>query len=234
MVTMHIIRIFSKWLFVVCMPVMLLTASVTWTVNNASLYRFGFDKYDVGETTGLEQTELKKAADGLIDYFNSGEELIDVTVMKNGKAFQLFNEREISHLKDVKGLFRAIYWLLLGTLVYSLAYAGVSLFLWKDRRGLAQGLVYGSGLTLLLMAALGIGALIDFDGLFRQFHLISFTNDLWMLNPATDYLIMLFPRGFWYDAALFWSLSTAMGALVLGSIGLWCVKKLNTQDRSRT
>lgn len=231
---MHIIRIFSKWLFVVCMPVMLLTASVTWTVNSASLYRFGFDKYDVGETTGLEQAELKKAADGLIGYFNSGEELIDIIVMKDGESFQLFNEREISHLKDVKGLFRLVYWLLLGTLIYGLVYLGLNVFLWKDKKRIWQGLLYGGGLTLVLMAALGIGALINFDGLFRQFHLIGFTNDLWMLNPTTDYLIMMFPRGFWYDAALFWALSTAVGALVLGGVGLWRVKKMSSRDRPRT
>ena len=219
----------AKWLFVICLPVMLLTASVTWAANSAWLYRYGFDKYDVGETTGLEQPELNKAADGLIGYFNSGEELIDVTVIKDGEPFQLFNERETGHLKDVKALFRLVYWILLGTLVYCLVYAGVSLFLWKDKRRMAQGLLYGGGLTLVLMAALGVGTLVDFDRLFRQFHLISFANDLWMLNPATDYLIMLFPQGFWYDAALFCALAAIAGALVLGGVGWWRLKRLSVQ-----
>jgi len=220
----------AKWIFVICMPVMLLTASVTWAANSAWLYRYGFDKYDVGKTTGLKQPELNKATDGLISYFNSGEELIDITVMKDGEPFQLFNEREIGHLKDVKALFGLVYRLLLGTLVYSLVYLGVSFFLWKDRQRMAQGLLYGGGLTLVLMAALGVATLVDFDRLFRQFHLISFANDLWMLNPATDYLIMLFPQGFWYDAALFCALVAIAGALVVGGVGWWRLKRLTIQN----
>lgn len=222
---MKIIKVIAKWLFVICVPVILLTASVTWAANSAWLYHYGFDKYDVGETTGLEQPELDKAADGLISYFNSGEEFIDVTVMKDGEPFQLFNERETGHLKDVKALFRLVYWLLLGTLIYGLLYVGISLFLWKDKQRTAQGLVYGSGLTLVLMAAMGVVTLVDFNWFFYRFHLISFANDLWMLNPATDYLIMLFPQGFWFEAALFCVAVAVAGALILGGLGWWLLKR---------
>lgn len=226
LVTM-IIKTAAKWVFIVCLPVMLVTAAVTWAANSAWLYRYGFEKYDVGTTTGLEPSELDKAAAGLIGYFNSGDEFIDVTVVRDGEPFTLFNEREIGHLKDVKALFRLVYWLLLGTLLYCLVYFGIGVFVWKDRKRLAQGMLYGGSLTLLLMLALGIGTLVDFDSLFLRFHLISFANDLWMLNPATDYLIMLFPQGFWYDAMLFCALTTAVAALILGGIGWWRLRKLD-------
>jgi integral membrane protein (TIGR01906 family) len=223
-------RAAAKWLFIVCLPVLLLTASVTWAVNSAWLYKYGFDKYDVSETTGLARSELDGAAAGLIDYFNSGDEFISLTVVKDGKPFTLFNEREVVHLKDVKGLFRLVYWLLLGTLVYALIYIGVSVFVWRDRRRMAWGLLGGGCLTLALMVLLGLGTLVNFDWLFRQFHLISFANDLWMLDPATDYLIMLFPRGFWFDAALFCALATAVGALILGGVGWWLKRREASLD----
>ena len=38
---------------------------------------------------------------------------------------------------------------------------------------------------------------------FRYFHLISFTNDLWILDPRRDYLIMMFPQGFFFDSTMF-------------------------------
>jgi integral membrane protein (TIGR01906 family) len=75
------------------------------------------------------------------------------------------------------------------------------------------------------MLALGLGMLADFDWLFRQFHFLSFTNDLWMLDPTRDYLIMLFPGGFWFDALLFCALATVTGAVVLGIIGWVSLKK---------
>jgi len=69
-----------------------------------------------------------------------------------------------------------------------------------------------------LMLALGLGTMLGFDQLFLKFHLISFTNKLWQLDPAKDYLIMLFPQGFFYDAALFCALATAGLAIILGGV----------------
>ncbi len=217
---MRILGIVLKWLFILCLPVLLLTASLGGAVNSLWLYKYGFSKYNVSQTTGLAEAELEKAGKGLISYFNSGEEYISLTVVKEDQPFGLFNQREIIHLKDVKGLIRLDYWVLLGTLVYTLGYAGVSLF-WRKRRywqRLAWGMVWGSGMTLALMLALGLGTLLGFEQLFLQFHLISFTNPFWQLDPSKDYLIMLFPGGFWYDATLLCALATVVGALILSGV----------------
>jgi integral membrane protein (TIGR01906 family) len=216
---MKIIRTITQWVFILCLPALLLTASVSGAMNCRWLYRFDFNKYDISHVTGLALVELEKAAEGLIRYFNSNEEYISLTVTKDGKPFTLFNEREVAHLKDVKGLFRLVYKVLLGTGIYALIYVGVALFWWRDRRRLAWGMVGGGGLTLALMIAL------DFDQFFLQFHLLSFANDFWQLNPATDYLLMMFPQGFWFYATLFCALGTAAGALILGGLGWWQLRK---------
>jgi len=221
----RILSTVAKWLFILCLPVLLLTASIGWAANSLWLYEYGFEKYNVSQITGLAEVELEKAAAGLIGYFNSNEDYISLTVMKDGKPFELFNHREIIHLKDVKGLIWPEYWVLFGTLVYALAYAGISLFWRKTRywRRLAWGVVGGGGITLALILALGLGTLLGFDQLFWQFHLISFTNELWQLDPTRDYLIMLFPQGFWYDATIFCSLITAGLAIILGGVGGGCL-----------
>lgn len=215
------LKIAAKWLFMLCLPILLLTASIGWAVNSLWLYEYGFRKYDVSQTTGLAEVELDKAATGLISYFNSDEEFISLTVIKNGEPFELFNQREVLHLRDVKGLIWLDYWVLLGTLIYALGYAGVSLFWWRRRywRRLAWGIVGGSGIALALMLALGLGTILNFDQLFLQFHLLSFANELWQLDPTRDYLIMLFPQGFWYDATVFCALATAALAIILGGVG---------------
>ena len=217
---MRILGIAAKWLFILSLPVLLLTASICWAVNSLWLYEYGFEKYDVSQTTGLAEVELEKAATGLISYFNSDEEYISLTVIKDGELFVLFNQREVGHLKDVKGLIWLDCWVLLGTLIYALGYVGVSFF-WRRKKywhQLAWGMFGGSGLTLILMLALGLGTLLGFEQLFHQFHLISFTNELWQLDPAKDYLIMLFPGGFWYDATVFCALATVGMAVVLGGV----------------
>jgi len=217
---LRVLSIIAKWIFILCLPVILLTASIGCVANSLWLYKHEFEKYSVSYTTGLSELELEKAARGLISYFNSGEEYIDIAVVKDGQPFVLFNEREVIHLKDVKGLIRLDYIVLLGTFVYSLVYALMALF-WRKGiywRGLAWAVISGGGVTLALMLALRLGILLNFDRLFLQFHLFSFANDLWQLDPTKDYLIMLFPRGYFYDVTLFIALGTLVTAIILGGV----------------
>ena len=209
----------AKWLFVLCLPALILSASIGMAFNSLWLYKAGFQKYQISQVTGLADAELEKAARGLISYFNSREEQINVIVEKDGAPFTLFNEREVTHLKDVKGLVWLDYRVLFGTLIYALADGGVHL-LWRRPeywRQLAKSVAIGSGLTLGIMVALWLGSLVNFEGLFLQFHFLAFSNDFWQLDPSRDYLIMLFPGGFWYDAVLFIALSAIVMAVVLGA-----------------
>jgi len=222
---MNILKTAALWLFILCLPALLLTASVSAAANCKALYNYGFEKYDISRVTGLAPAELDKAASGLIGYFNNNEEFINIVVEKDGQPFQLFNDKEVAHLKDVKDLFRLVYKILLGTGVYALVFAAVSLFWWREKRRLGRALFFGGGLTLAVMLVIGVIIAIDFDWFFLQFHLFSFANDFWMLNPATDYLIMLFPQGFWLDAALACAAATAAGAVILGGIGWWLMRR---------
>lgn len=217
----------ARWLFVLCLPVVLITASILLAANSRVLYNYGFDKYDVGQTTSLDEEELDKVALGLIHYFSSSQESISLVVEQEGQTFELFNAREVLHLEDVMGLFRLVYIVLLSTLGYALSFIGVSFILGRPGFGhrLSRAVITGSILTLFLMLAAGLATFFNFDSLFYEFHVFSFTNDFWQLDPATDFLIMLFPQGFWYDATVAVSLATAASALVLGSIAWLYLRK---------
>jgi integral membrane protein (TIGR01906 family) len=222
---MKIIKQITLVLFVLCMPVLLFTASISIAANCVWLYDYGFHKYDIPAVTGIDYAELHKAAKGIIQYWNSGEKDINITVIKNGQPFTLFNEREVGHMVDVKALFRLAYKFLLGTFIYALVFLALALWVWKDKKLLGVGLLWGPGFSILLVIMLGVTALIDFDWLFTQFHLLSFTNDLWLLNPATDYLIMLFPQGFWFDAVIVIFALMVIMALAIGLTGWRVMKK---------
>jgi len=215
---LRLLNVITRALLILSLPLLLLTASVAWAVNSQWLYQYGFEKYDISNSTGLAQSELARAAGGLIDYFNSDEEYISLAVTKDGSTFELFNEREVIHLRDVKALIWLGYRVMLGTLLLALLYAVNSLFLRKDWRQLARGLVGGGSLTLGIMLLLGLGIMLNFSRLFLFFHLISFSNEFWMLDPTRDYLIMLFPGGFWFDAAIFCALTTVALAIILGGV----------------
>jgi integral membrane protein (TIGR01906 family) len=217
---MKVVDAILRWVFILCLPLLLLSAAFRIPANSAFFYDYLFNKYEVGTTTGLDKAALRETAQGMVDYFNSSQEYIDLTVTKDGQPFKLFNEREIVHLKDVKDLFRFDLTVLLATGAFVLAY-GIFSILRKGeaRRRLARGALIGGGLTLALTAAMGLGMLFNFDSLLLEFHLLSFANDFWQLDPTRDYLIMLITHGVMYDGAFTVAGATAVGALVVGGAG---------------
>ena len=220
---MKIPSVTAKWLFMLCLPVLLLTASIGGAANSLWLYKYGFERYNVGQdlaASGLELTdsELEDIYAGLISYFNSNRENISLTVVKNGQSRNLFTPEEVIHFRDVKGLIWLDYRVLAGTLVYVLAYAGAGLFRRRGnyRRQLARGVVGSSGITLTVILGLVLlDTIFGFRQLFYQFHRLFFTNPYW---SAKGYMLLLFPEPFFNDAARFGTLAIVTGAIALGGV----------------
>ncbi|MCC6222079.1 MAG: DUF1461 domain-containing protein [Thermoleophilia bacterium] len=108
-----------------------------------------------------------------------------------------FGEREIAHMADVRGLVGRIllaHAIAVGALVA--AFAGLRAL--RVRAAFAGGLALGGGLTLVLVAALGVLMLASFDRFFVQFHEALFTGDSWRFR-STDTLLRLYPDAFWSD-----------------------------------
>ena len=83
---MKYIGLIARWIFILCIPVMLLTASIAWAANSLWLYEYSFGEYGVSADTGISDEQLERAARELISYFNSGEELVDISVEKDGEV----------------------------------------------------------------------------------------------------------------------------------------------------
>ena len=107
-------------------------------------------------------------------------------------------------MADVKRLVQWVYVLCLVAGVYLLAATAWGFTSQRRRfvRWLAQRGLWGGCLTLGLVVAVGLFALTGFYSLFLKFHQLSFANDFWLLDPRTDYLLLLFPQGFWFDVTM--------------------------------
>jgi len=228
---MRTVVLAARWLFVVCLPVLLVTASIWWAANSHWLYTSGFVRYDVSQTTGLARAELEKVAAGLIGYFNSPEEHVSVVVVKNGQPVDLFTGEEVHHFRDVRRLFRLDFYVLVGTAVYCAAYVAGNV-LRRQHRQMARTSLFGGGLSLVLMLLLGIGTLLDFDRLFLRFHFLAFTNEFW---SAEGYMRLLFPGGFWYDAVVYCAAAVAGAALIVAAAAggyLFATRGRRTKERT--
>jgi len=221
---LKILRVVACSLFIICFPLLLLTSTIRCAASSIHIYEYAFDKYGISEVTKIERAQLSEIGRRLIDYFNSRVETPQMNVANQyGEESELFHDYELIHLRDVKGLFQLDYRIQVASLAYIVIYSLLFLLWTKGRwQNLAKQITWGSALTLALIAMLGIASIFNFEQLFVQFHLISFSNPYWMLDPSKDYLIMLFPEGFWQDIAFLGGGAIAVEALLLGGIA-WAV-----------
>ena len=211
--------------FILAIPTFLVTTNVRLAFSSVQLYTYGFERYNVTRTTGLNTAQLVSVAKEIRDYFNSSEEFLDVRVLLGGEERPLFNQNEILHMRDVKGLVRGVYRVQQITGIYMVVYMAVVL---AASRGMslrreAGRVLAGSLLTVGMVAATGLVSLVGFDFLFEQFHVISFSNDLWM-HPRHNYLTRLFTQGFFLEATIFVAAGVILQALLLAALA-WVVRR---------
>ena len=182
------------------------------------LYSYGFQKYGIESVTGIEMGQLELAGEKIRDYFSNDQDYLVIDIERQGQEIKnLYNQREILHMKDVKNLIQLIYsiqiWSLL--LFITLILIGFLSIRLRKFSNVIDPISWGGGLTLGIAAVVGILSLFGFQRLFLFFHLVSFDNDLWILDPTRDYLIMMFPQGFFFDATVFIVVLTLGQALLL-------------------
>ncbi len=196
--------------FALLLPVFLIAINVAYITNSDWLYTYNWWRNGVPDRTGLPVSELDSAADQIKDYFANDAERLDVRVKTSRGEVSLFDEREILHMIDVKDLMRYVagfsVWsgvvlLLCATLGLVISHRNFFASMSRSLRWCA--LVWG-----LVIAAVVVVAIIDFTWIFTQFHLLSFANDLWQLDPFRHYLLLLFPERFFLEATLFIALLT--------------------------
>lgn len=201
---MFIIKFLAYTVFVAAIPLFLIATNVRALVNAPLLYRSGFDQYHIAAATGIEREELLSAGKQIRDYFNNEERWLDAVVRVGDDTYSLYNEREILHMWDVKVLVRTVYnvQVAAGLLILLIIPTGLALAPRTFLRTLFRLTAWGGAVTLAIVCLAGILSTTGFGQTFRIFHEIAFTNDLWILDPTHDFLLKMFPEGFFFDATM--------------------------------
>lgn len=202
----------ARIFWTIAIPVFIISSTVNIITTSMDLYRYDFAKYGISNVTRISNAQLEDAAKMMIKYFNGQSDTPQVTVTKNGKPSPLYNNKELIHLEDVRKI-TDIFRVSQVVSIILLFACGLLLYFRDSVTSLLTGLRKGAIIALGFTGILVVWALIDFDSLFLVFHLMSFNNDLWLLDPRTDYLIMMFPEGFFNDAALL-----VVGSIILESV----------------
>ena len=162
-----------------------------------------------------------------VDYLVNSADISYLGDLKFEDGSPLYNERELTHMEDVKRLTQSALQLWDITLVTLLllgcfAYAQHKLWGRADwmpayLRGFWRGgwLIVGLALTVGAIVVVGIAINPDvFWEFFTLFHRLFFTGNSWLFYYS-DTLIRLFPIRFWQDAFLLVAIVALGGGLGL-------------------
>jgi len=201
------LAVLLRWLVVLSIPIVLIGTALRLILLPQFLqveYRmphFPADSYGFSTADRLHWATL--AWRYLVD---PGSEA-SLAVLKFGDGSPLFNEREVSHMADVK----AVVQMALAAWLAGLAVlAAAAVFFWRAdhltefRRGVRDGGWLTIGLAGFIGIIVALGMVANpaiFWEFFTVFHGLFFEGDSWLF-AYSDTLIRLFPIRFWQDTFL--------------------------------
>jgi|TARA_B100001750_G_scaffold44084_1_gene32429 integral membrane protein (TIGR01906 family) len=208
----------QKILFNTSLFLAILLSNSLLMINTDSFYKFEFNKNNTALKTGINENDLFLVVDNIQDFFKEkSNEKINMVVYISGIKKNLFNSKEIQHMIDVKNLILNIklfnYFLWFTALILLL----IKISLSKEKKLISvlsitrSYFIYSVAIlisTLILIA-------LSFRWIFYFFHIISFDNNLWILDPRTDYLIKIFEEVFFMDAAIFIGILTLFSSIII-------------------
>jgi integral membrane protein (TIGR01906 family) len=201
-----------SWLIAIAVPVILLMTSVrllltpTFVDLEYSMPGFPEDSY------GFTSVERRQYAKSALEYLLNDEDVSFLGGQQFPNGAPLYNERELGHMQDVKGLTQIVLdvWLLLAALLVGGIAAAWHFGHWETARA---GLVRGGQIAVGLVVAILIFVALSFNALFTGFHRIFFEGDTWLFSYS-DTLIRLFPMRFWQDVFIALGVLTLAGGLL--------------------
>ncbi len=140
--------------------------------------------------------------------FPPGQQAPPPTCAEMTDCTRLFNDRELSHMVDVKNVVHGANRVLLVSLA-ALLLLGLWAWLGKWFRIYSTGLQRGGIVTLVFIGLIILFVIVAFNYLFVIFHEIFFKAGTWTFLYS-DTLIRLFPERFWQDTFLFVGVLTAL------------------------
>jgi integral membrane protein (TIGR01906 family) len=173
---------------------------------------------------GLTQRQREKLALLGLEAIRPGSEGIDLLERARlPDGSEAFDDRELSHMDDVREVFGAALRGQLALLIVVVALA-LALVRTRLRTAVPLGLLCGA-LATLAIAVLAVPViLLGFDSFFVRFHELFFEGDSWRFADS-DTLIRVYPESFWVDVSRIAAALTVAQAVLVAVLGSWWLRR---------
>lgn len=211
-------------LVTISVPILCISGSIRFLAIRPEFYEWGQAQYVfVADPSPVQQRAADQA---LVKYFAGDPGSLQAHLKDYGLDEEFFSQRERLHLEDVHSLFQLAGSLAGATgivMAVSLLVAITRLAPF-DLPSFVRAVRRGAAATLIILATSATAALLDFRALFLQFHIMSFSNDLWQLDPAQHNLIRIFPFNFFLAAAVCAAVLAGAIAALFFCVATWWLR----------
>lgn len=178
-----------------CLVLAGVLAVVNGVGTNEELYYRLQLKEGILDFAGISGEDLRRLDGALADCLRGDADATLVSAEVFGELRPAFNHKERIHMEDCRRLFVLLRTVMGSAAALAAGFLACGAYLLRDRRRICIAAWLSPLAIVVPLGALACWAVIDFGAAFNFFHEILFTNDLWLLNPATDLLIRICPAG---------------------------------------
>lgn len=195
--------------------------SLNKSTYDLNYYRKYSIEHNIKDYVEVEQNKLEEMYGSIQNQIKTGDE----NYLK-----PYFNDREISHMKDVSNLFSFAGFVQKFSSIFIIIFI-IYFILSKYDNIKLDNIKYLRNSLIVIILLILIFALFmsfDFSSAFIKFHHLFFDNDLWILDPKTDIMIRMLPEHFFLSIAiniLLKFLSIIIGLIIIFTIYLNLSKK---------
>ena len=194
---------------------LLITSFEIAMYSDFSVYQEEYEKYDVLSDLDMTMDEVMYVTHDMMDYLRGNGDTLSVITTVEGREQDFFNEQDRFHMAEVRDLFIGGLNIRLGACAAVVLCIVFLLISRADiKKIIPRSYWIALGITGIAVALIGIAAVVDFNAVFVQFHHIFFDNDLWIFDPAEDYMIRMLPEGLFYDMVM------RIGAIFVGGLAV--------------
>lgn len=201
--------------------ILLISSFETAMYSDFGVYEREYEKYDVLDDLGMTMEDTMHVTREMMAYLRGDRDVLSVETTVEGRQQDFFNEQDRFHMAEVRDLFIGGLDLRLGACAAAVLCILILIFLRADWRKIVPR-SYWIVLAVIgvLLTVFAAAAVIDFNAVFVGFHHIFFDNDLWLFDPAEDYMIRMLPEGLFADMVVRIGVLFAGGMILLFILSL--------------
>lgn len=205
-----------KLILILTLPLFLLLGSVRLLASDQYLaFEYGKSNFPP-DTYGFTTSQRLTIASATLRFVRENL-AVDALSSQVFDGIPVYNSRELIHMLDVQKVYQSV-WRVWQMVFLLILLTGFLLWRVSDRFTLPSAIQAGGLLTSGLIFALGLLAVLAWQGWFTAFHQVFFVPGTWQF-PYSDTLIRLFPEKFWFDTVLTLLGVSLIEGLLLAFIG---------------